>query len=391
MSESVSIGTKLTLLSCAVFTLLTGASISPALPEISQTFAAEPNAEILTKIVLSVSPLFIAIGGPFWGWVIDRWRCRPVLIWNIVATAVFGVAGAFANSLWTLIVVRALLGLAVSGVTNACYTLTAHYFEGDARNRFMGHQAAVQKIGGLVFVLMGGVLAAISRRATFAVDLLALLVLPGALLAITEPDKRRDVSNANEDRINWRVVAAVWIIAYVGLAIFFTIPTQMPFLLTEMLAASPQQVGIAIATSTLFSAITASLYHRFRAHFGYLTIVGFVCTLVAVSFFMMARANDLADILIALAIGGAGFGLLLPNVMVWVVDGQPAASRGRLMGIMMTAIFLGQFSSPILAQPLVAGFGILKMFDIIGLAVLGATIIFFGAALWQKGSGPQNA
>jgi MFS family permease len=374
--DHVSRATRATLLSCALFTLLTGASISPALPAIRTAFASEPNAELLTKLVMTVSPLFIAIGGLISGWIIDRWRRRPVLIVSIVTTALFGASGALLDSLHSLIAARALLGLAVAGVTNTCYTLMVDYFEGTERQRFMGLQAAVQKIGGLVFVILGGILATYSWRATFAVDLIALLVLPGVLLAIPEPTVRRRVDRAAGERLDLRVVVTVWCIGFIGQAVFFTIPTQLPFVVTDRLDGGPAMAAAAVAISTIFSAVTATLYHRIKARLGFQTIFALIAALVAGSFGFVSRAETIPALLLGLAVGGVGFGLLLPNMTVWLMDGAPQALRGRAIGILMTAMFLGQFASPLLAQPLLQAGGPSMLFGTIAMLLALVAPVF---------------
>ena len=393
--QIVRLATRMTLLSCAVFTLLTGASIAPALPAIQARFASEPHAELLTKLVLSISPLFIALGGPLWGLVIDRWGRKTVLVVSIVGTAAFGLAGSFMGSLEALIGCRALLGLAVSGVTNASYTLVIDYFDGTERERFLGFQAAVQKMGGLAFVLIGGLLAAISWRTTFAVDAIALLVLPGVLLAIREPASRlgKDQHRDASDPMPWRAVSLIWFVGFVGQAIFYTIPTQIPFLLTQHFQATPQLVALAVAASTLFSAITATLYHRLRSRFSYQSILGMTFGLVACSFFVMAHALTQEEIIAGLALGGTGFGLLLPNVSVWLADCTPQALRGRAVGIMMSGIFLGQFSSPLLAQPVVSRFGINRLFTVIaiGTALVAILCELYVLCSWLRTTRVRNA
>lgn len=388
---SVGLATRITLLACALFTLLTGASISPALPAIRDTFANEPNAALLTKLVLTISPLFIALGGPIWGWIIDRRSRRTTLLFAIFGTAIFGTAGAFMESLTGLIICRALLGLSVAGVTACSYTLMIDLFEGEERNRFMGLQAAVQKIGGLGFVLLGGALAAISWRATFAVDLIVLLVLPGVFFALRDPRRcdpnRRIASLAS---LKWKVVVIVWLVGFVGQAVFFTIPTQLPFLLTDM-GAQPQMIGIAIATSTLLSATSAVLYHRIRARLGYLAIFGLAGLFLAPSFLMISQAQTVMAVIVALAVGGAGFGLLLPNMAVWIVEDVDDSARGRAIGIMMTAIFLGQFASPLMAQPFIVTVGVQQMFLYLAGLLFVTAVLFFAGTIWERAMRAQSA
>ncbi len=57
-------------------------------------------------------------------------------------------------------------------------------------------------------------------------------------------------------------------------------------------------------------------------------------------------------VLIGLAIGGLGIGLLIPNMSVCLTSYTPAALRGKFLGGLTTSFFLGQFISPFISQPL---------------------------------------
>ena len=51
---------------------------------------------------------------------------------------------------------------------------------------------------------------------------------------------------------------------------------------------------------------------------------------------------------------GAAAGLLMPNLNLWTSELVSAAQRGRALGYLTTAFFLGQFFSPIVTLPATA-------------------------------------
>jgi MFS family permease len=74
--------------------------------------------------------------------------------------------------------------------------------------------------------------------------------------------------------------------------------------------------------------------------------------------------------MLGLPIGGFGIGLLMPNLNVWLANQTPAALRGRALGGFTTAVFLGQFLSPIVSQPLINGVGIATTYGLVGKLLL---------------------
>ena len=75
---------------------------------------------------------------------------------------------------------------------------------------------------------------------------------------------------------------------------------------------------------------------------------------------------------------GVGVGLFFPNSNLWVLALAPPALRGQLAGGLTSAIFLAQFSSPILVHPLVAATSLARAFTIaamlIGLAAVALAL-----------------
>jgi MFS family permease len=70
--DPVSRLTGTTLLLASTLTIMSGATISPALPAMRNAFSATPNADVLVQLVLTMLALFIAVGAPVTGAVVDR-------------------------------------------------------------------------------------------------------------------------------------------------------------------------------------------------------------------------------------------------------------------------------------------------------------------------------
>ena len=65
-----------------------------------------------------------------------------------------------------------------------------------------------------------------------------------------------------------------------------------------------------------------------------------------------------------------------PNLNLWVVAVTPEAFRGRVVGALGAAIFLGQFFSPVITEPLRGGTGLDRLYEGAGaFLLLGALIL----------------
>ena len=138
-----------TLLLGSTMTVMAGATISPALPQIDVYFQNMPQAKLLVKMLLSVHALFIALTAPAAGFLMDRYGRKTVLIFSVALYGLSGSSGFFLDSLYGIILGRAFLGISVAGIMSGFTTLIGDYFQGEKRNKIMGLQADFTEIGGM--------------------------------------------------------------------------------------------------------------------------------------------------------------------------------------------------------------------------------------------------
>jgi len=75
---------KITLLLSSSLTIMAGATIAPSLPQIQQVFANNPQSEFLTKIILTIPALFIAMFSPVVGALIDRFGRLKLMLSSLI-------------------------------------------------------------------------------------------------------------------------------------------------------------------------------------------------------------------------------------------------------------------------------------------------------------------
>lgn len=383
-----------TLLLSSTLTVMAGAIVAPSLPLIRDHFGNGPRVELLVRLVLTMPALFIVMGAPLAGWFADRRGRKGLLAWSMVLYAAAGSAGAFLPSLEGILVSRALLGLAVAGVMTAVTALLADYFDGEERARVLGIQAAFMGLGGVVFTTLGGVLAGVDWRGPFFVYLLSLAVLPAVLALLWEP--LRGEGSPGEPsgtgavplraRLPMDVVLPVYLVGFLLQLTFYTIPVQIPFRLAELSGQGPLLAGLAIGTTSLFFSGASLVAARFNQGLapGSIILRGFLIS--AAGFTGIALAGRPALLFPSLAVAGAGFGLVLPAMGVWLTREVPVALRGRALGGYTTAVFLGQFLSPVATQPILRTWGSGGMYGVTA-AVLAMVAVSIRLALGREQAG----
>jgi MFS family permease len=410
------------------------AALAPALPTLALAFQDTPNADLLVRLTLTMPALLIAVGAPFAGLLIDRWGRRPVIILSLIGFGLAGMAAFLMDSLEAILVSRAAVGLAAAGLISGFTTLVADYFTGRQLNRFMGYQGASIAAGAMVGTLMGGFLADFGWQFPFLTHLYPFFVLPAVILAVREPGRGVGVPSggaegvAHRERLTegeappehpaiccveqvhpaivsvipeqqvpgkvgvetegpdegpgppWKTIAWVFAIAFSAVVAFNVFPVQLPFYLTALTAASNAQIALALALQMLVSFVVALRYQRIKARLSHRGIFALVFVTIGVGHLIVAGTPEYVLVILGSMIAGLGMGLLAPNLGAVVARTVPPQVRGRAMGGLTASIFLGQFFSPLVLQPVLQQSGIVATFWVAGLGSLAAAVVLL---LWR--------
>ena len=343
---------KAVLLLISSLTIMSMITISPSLPDMTEAFSETQNGAKLVKLILSFPGLFIAISALIAGGFIDKFGRLKLLGFSLVLYAIGGVSGYWLDDLYLILAGRALLGIAVGISMTIVTTLVADYYQGKARQKFAGLQIAVMSLGGIIFISLGGVLADIHWRVPFLIYFFSLFILPFAYAILKEPKHHVKIEQqetaVKSPRLIWLVffnVMFMWIL-------FFIIPIQIPFYLKDIGVESNSMIGLAIASSTFFSAIAAISYSKIKDKFSFAQLFALGYFLMAIAYILIAMGNTYTMVMLGMLFAGLGMGIMIPNANIWVMQLAPAEIRGKEIGRLTTFWFMGQFLSPLLLLPL---------------------------------------
>ncbi len=369
---------KLTLLLAASLTVMSGATIAPSLPAMNELFDQVPNAALLTKLVLTLPALFIALAAPFVGVLINRFGRLRLLYISLAIYAIAGSTGLWMNDLYDILIGRAFLGVAVGGIMTVSSTLVGDYFTGEERNSFSGLQSLFMSAGGIVFVGLGGLLADMDWRFPFAIYLFSIVVMVLVAISLVEPKdefKNDNKAVGNNRNLPYQKIGAILATLFIAMVVFYMTPVQIPFLLQERGAESASLSGLAIAFSTIGGAIGAGFYARLKRKLSFQKLFAITFVTLALGYAIVGFGTTYVLALTGLLISGFGVGLLMPNGTVWLLEITPLPQRGTIMGLFTSALFIGQFASPILAQPLATKMGLGYTF--VAMAMISGVIGIF--------------
>jgi hypothetical protein len=252
-------------------------------------------------------------------------------------------------------------------------------------------------------LVLGGVLADIGWRVPFLTYALAILVLPLIVLALYEPlagercvQRPPPVSDAGQcvaesicvaqsrkgaspsgSSIPIRFILFVYSVM-MGIQItMYLIPVLLPFYLRGNMGASTFQSGLILSVTSISYALVALQYARVASRLDHLGVLMVGFGLIGAGYLLMWSAAGWTILVLGLFLAGAGQGLLIPDLTVWLAGRTPASLRGRVLGGLTTALFLGVFFSPIVGQPVTGAVGFRGVCVTVGALVLVAELFFW--------------
>ncbi|TFC30431.1 MFS transporter [Cryobacterium sp. TMT1-3] len=344
------------LIAASMLTVMAGATISPALPKMADYFSEVDSSGFLVKLVVTITALSIALSASVLGWLSDRIERSSVLKVSVVVYAIAGSAGLWIDDLSALMVSRVILGIAVAGVMTSSTALISEWFTGERRSKMFGFQAAASGLGGAVFLSLGGALAVVSWNAPFAIYFLSLPVAILVAWKVTDPPpvpkvaaELKPVLKSNATAL----ISGIVVLAFVIQIVFYVVPTQLPFLLGEM-GGDSSITGLVIGWMVLVQALS-SLSYRWVSRLGFSNVALLSLTLMSAGMTIVGTSGAIAQVLVGLSISALGVGLVMPNLNSWISDNTSSATRARAIGALISAMFLGQFVSPVIAEPVIQG------------------------------------
>lgn len=369
---------KIVLLLVSSLTIMSMITISASLPDMTKAFSGVDNGAKLVKLTLSFPGLFIALSAMVAGIIIDRFGRLKLLGVALVLYAVGGTSGYWLNNIYLILAGRALLGVSVGISMTIVTTLLADYYQGRARQKFAGLQIAVMSLGGIIFITLGGILADVNWKVPFLLYFFSLLILPFTYIYLKEPPVKNEIKKEMKGIKSPQIIWLVFINVMVMWILFFIIPIQIPFYLKSIGVETNALIGVAIASSTFFSAVAAFSYSRIKDKFAFEQIFGLGYFLMAIAFVFIAIGNSYAMVMMGMLFAGLGMGIMIPNANIWVMQLAPIEIRGREIGRLTTFWFMGQFLSPLLLLPFLDYFTQSQLYFVISAILVALSLVFIG-------------
>jgi len=311
--------------------------LTPAVPGLGVTFAAEPAAVQLT---LSLYLLGLAVSQLVMGPLSDRLGRRPVVLMGLTLAAVASVAAIAATSVQALIVARIAQAVGASAGVVVGRAIIRDLYDRDHAAAMIGWVTSATVVAPMLAPMIGGFLdTALGWQAIFAfVGLVSAAILIGATIALPETQAAAMsggiVRFLEEARL---LIATPQFCGYAlcvaaNSAMFFVYVGGAPHVVVAIMGRSSAVYGVWFALASIGYMAGNFFAARTSARFGVHRMIwwGTLLTLIAVAsevaLVLIWPDGGPATIFVPQIVISIGSGLLMPNALAGAVSVRPQAA-----------------------------------------------------------------
>ena len=353
---------KVSIMSLSLLTVMAGAAMAPALGVISEYFSDEKT--LFVQMIISMPAVFIFLTSFVFPKLAAKFRARTLLMIGLAFYTIGGcVAGVF-NSIWIVLLMRALVGVGVGIIMPLSTGLLAFYFSPQEQEGLMGWSSAMNNMGGVIATLISGALATVSWRISFLVYLMGLIsivlcaaFMPNDKIQSDEADERRGSaepehvipSTGQVFRSNYVYIIAM----FLEMSTFFIYPANFAMVTVRAGVIPENLTAIIMAIMDLVAFFGGMLFVKVKAAAGGST--KFVAPILFVVGYVL------------LGVVGGWLGVLAGSVCVGFANGEgipliiseASKKMGRLaattvMPLISAALYIAQFASPFIMSGVTA-------------------------------------
>jgi MFS family permease len=352
--------------------------VSPIMPLIVEHFGGGKGGGSTAQWILTMPSIGVIIGGPTTGWFVERFGARSVLFTCLILFALSGMAGLAVEGLPVLLATRLIVGFTATGLVTAAMGIIVEIFTEQQRGAILGLQNAIATVLSFLVTLVAGRVAEhLGWRAPFAlyglslpILLLALAVIPALLPRWASTGGSPDGSLAL-----FAPMLPIYALITLSMIISFQSASQVPILLADDGMASPATISNILAAGALLFTLGAIAYGTLRARTGLWWTFALALALQGIGILALSIGHGILGIGAGALLLNLGSGIQTPNLSHWVMERSPLPVRGRAMGLLFSAQFLGPFLNSIIIAPAISAYGLRNVLAVIA-SLIAIGVVF---------------
>lgn len=331
---------RYTLLCIACLTIMVGALVAPGLISISRALGVADNAILL----ITLPALGAAMFAPIAGKLIDKYGAYTSLVFGLFLYGFLGASVYWLQGPIFVFINRILLGGVTSVVMAGSTILISHWYFAKARLGMLAKQGMAIELGGVLFLFLGGLMAAQYWALPLALYLIAWVFLAMLLYFVPRQHPTEIESDTPDEQAALHKglsLKSVYTIATFSMVSFFIAIVLLPGNM-HVQHYNEQQVGLLLAFISLVAVVAAHFMPKLTKGFGEQKVLALAFIGYAASYIFFLQSGT-PTLVIGAIFSGIGFGFSVPLLNHMTVERSDVNVRGRNLSYFTMAVFSGQF------------------------------------------------
>jgi MFS family permease len=359
----------------SVFSAILGLGIvAPFLPEYAESLGA---TGIWIGLIFSGFSFSRAVFMPVIGRISDRHGKKKFILIGLFAYTVISIAYTFADSVYSLTLVRFVHGFASAMVIPLAMAYIGEISPEGEEGRYMGSFMISLFLGMGFGPLTGGILNDLlgMNHAFYAMGILSAISFAICLLFLPEAEIRIPKQNFGEILKN-RVVRSLLIFRSFNALGMAAIMAFLPIYASKINLSS-SEVGIILAANVLVSGFLQRPFGKLADRRDRVYMIVFGSTIYALALAAIPLTTTFTDVLAIATLMGIGGAISLPAATAMVVSEGRELGHGSVMGLFNMAMSVGMIVAPLLSGTVMDLLGIEEVFLISAILSIGGLVAFY--------------
>jgi MFS family permease len=342
---------KFTILSISLI-LVTGTSISPALPYMAKSLGVHSDSSI--NLLATVPQVFVLIFLLLSPSISKAIGIKKAIILGLCCIAISGIGPILSNSYWLILVSRMLLGAGMGMFNSLAITIINKFYDGKEESTMLGYRGACEQVGATIATLLVGFLLSFGWHSAFLIYMLAIPIAVLFWKVIPELSDTQETTTitASESRPQKKVsfatyftpgTVALFLLVFVIVMVNILVLLQIPRLAIAQHIMSAQDSSVAVSLATLGGFLGGVAFGRIYGRLHGYTLPAFLLMYV-IGLMVLYFASNGAMLIIGSLVAGfcAATTICGFNMIVKLV---PAKAQAGANTMLLVGCNIGSFLS----------------------------------------------
>jgi MFS family permease len=338
-----------------VFIALLGVGvIAPVLAVFTTSLGA---TGVTLGLIMATFPFTRGLMLPVVGGLSDRKGRKLFMLVGLGVYAVAGLLFTFAGSVLHLIPIRVLQGVGSSMTVPMAMAYTGDMAPEGHEGRYIGYLNLANLIGFGSGPVLGGVLRDLWGVDSVFYGMGAFSILALILVLFFVPSQQAEVVTRIQERllVTFRRMSGnpkvLGVLLSRTATMMVMMPTMafLPILMTRRMDASGLEIGIAIGTRTIVSALLQAPFGSLTDRSNKIVLLALGSSVVGVTMFLVPVARSFSDLIVLLVFMGTGEALVWPVLGAFAIEEGRRYGQGSMMGVFNMSMSAGVFLSSLMA------------------------------------------